>query len=356
VCDHPAPEDLPTGTAASTLRELLNTGDSTPEVTRVLAGLWRISVPFPYGSLPSTQVYVLETSRGPVLIDTGCDDERAWHALTAGMQACGFDAADTCGVLITHGHSDHHGLSGRVREVSGAWIAMSRRERSFIDDLDYMSSGWAQHMLRTLILCGVPEPDRVTIAAVARTRLVSPDRVLEDGQSIDLAGWRVSVIATPGHTPGHVCYAINSTDVVFSGDHVLPSTTPRIGVAEYNGSGDSLADMCRSYERLQDLDPGLVLPGHEVAFHDLPGRCEALLARKRRQLDRVRDRLGSRGPSTAWTLTTGLEWGQPWSEIGSARRRLLVLEVLAAVNHLCATGIAHRDITDGVATFSPIDQ
>jgi glyoxylase-like metal-dependent hydrolase (beta-lactamase superfamily II) len=146
------------------LRELLNTGDSTPEVTRVLAGLWRISVPFPYGSLPSTQVYVLETSRGPVLIDTGCDDERAWHALTAGMQACGFDAADTCGVLITHGHSDHHGLSGRVREVSGAWIAMSRRERSFIDDLDYMSSGWAQHMLRTLILCGVPEPDRVTIA------------------------------------------------------------------------------------------------------------------------------------------------------------------------------------------------
>jgi glyoxylase-like metal-dependent hydrolase (beta-lactamase superfamily II) len=356
VCNHPAPEDLPAGTAASTLRELLNTGDSTPEVRRVHAGLWRVSVPFPYGSLPSTQVYVLETSSGPVLIDTGCDDERAWRALAAGMRACGFDVADTYGVLITHGHSDHHGLSGRVREVSGAWIAMSQREKRFIDDLDYMSSGWAEHMLRTLILCGAPEPDRVATDGLARTRLVSPDRVLQDGQSIDLGGRKVSVIATPGHTPGHVSYATNTTDIVFSGDHVLPSTTPRIGVAEYNGSGDPFADMCHSYERLQDLDPGLVLPGHELGFHDLPGRCGALLARKRRQLDRVRDRLGSRGPLTAWTLTAGLEWGQPWSEIGSGRRRLLVLEVLAGVNHLCATGIARRDIIDGVATFSPIDQ
>ena len=88
------------GTAASTLRELLNAGDSTPDVTRVLAGTWRVSVPFPYGSLPSTQVYVLETSRGPVLIDTGCDDERAWRALTAGMQACGFDVADNHATAI----------------------------------------------------------------------------------------------------------------------------------------------------------------------------------------------------------------------------------------------------------------
>jgi glyoxylase-like metal-dependent hydrolase (beta-lactamase superfamily II) len=126
-------------------------------------------------------------------------------------------------------------------------------------------------------------------------------------------------------------------------------------VAEYDGGGDSLADMCRSYERLLDLDPGLVLPGHEAPFHDLPGRCAALLARKRRQLDRVRGRLGSRGSGTAWSLTSGLEWGRPWSEIASGRRRLLVLEVLAALNHLAATGIARRELTDGVATFSPAE-
>lgn len=333
----------------------LTAGDSTPEVRLIRGGLWRISVPFPYGSLPMTQVYVLETARGPVLIDTGSDDERAWRSLTAGLRACGFDAAETHGVLITHGHSDHHGLSGRLRAASGAWIAMSRREARFIDDLDYMSSGWAEHLRRTLTLCGVPDPDRVAAGAASRNRLISPDRLLDDGQTLNLGGREVAVIATPGHTPGHVCYAIDSTDIVFAGDHVLPSTTPRIGVAEYDGGGDSLADMCRSYERLLDLDPGLVLPGHEAPFHDLPGRCAALLARKRRQLDRVRGRLGSRGSGTAWSLTSGLEWGRPWSEIASGRRRLLVLEVLAALNHLAATGIARRELTDGVATFSPAE-
>lgn len=353
MCDHPGPEELPIGTASSTLRELLQVGDSKPEVTRIRGGLWRISVPFPYGTLPSTQVYLLETARGPVLIDSGCDHEEAWSALKGGMRACGFDAAEVYGVLITHGHSDHHGLSGRVRQVSGAWIAMSQREAEFIDELDYMSSGWTEHLRRTLILCGAPEPDRVAADDVSRTRLVAPDRVLEDGQSIDLAGRKVSVIGTPGHTPGHLSYAIGASGIVFSGDHVLPSTTPRIGAAEYNGGGDAFADMCRSYERMQGLDPGLVLPGHEGAFRDLRDRAMALLARKHRQLDRVRGRLGSCGPSTVWTLTSGLQWGQPWSEVGAGRRRLLVLEVLAVVNHLCVTGAARRDIVDGVATFSP---
>ena len=353
MCDHPAPEEPTAATSASSLRELLRAGDSIPEVTRVNGAIWRISVPFPYGSLPSTQVYVLDSPRGPVLIDTGCDDEQAWSALTAGMAACGFRVAETHGVLVTHGHSDHHGLSGRVREVSGAWIAMSHREARFIDELDYMSSGWAEHLRRTLILCGAPESDRVAADGVSRSRLVSPDWTFDDGQTIEVAGRKVTVIATPGHTPGHVCYSIDSTGVIFSGDHVLPSTTPRIGVAEYDGSGDPLADMIESYERMQDLDPELVLPGHEVAFHDLPGRCAELVARKRRQLDRVRDRLGAQGTSTAWTLASGLEWGRPWPEISAGRRRLLILEVLAAVNHLCATGTARRDMIDGVATFSP---
>jgi glyoxylase-like metal-dependent hydrolase (beta-lactamase superfamily II) len=356
MCDYAAPQQYPIGPAESTRRELLHAGYGTPEVSQVHAGIWQISVPFPYGAQAMTQVYVLETPRGPVLIDTGCDDEQAWRALKAGMKACGFDAAETHGVLITHGHTDHHGLSGRLREISGAWIAMSSREARFIADLDYMSSGWADHLRRTLIFCGAPEPESLAAGRQSRGRLVSPDRVLEDGQSIDVVGWQVSVIATPGHTPGHLCYSINSTDVVFSGDHVLPSTTPRIGTAEYNGSGDALADMMRSYERLQDLDPEVVLPGHEEAFRDLPGRCIALLARKRRQLERVRDRLGSQGPSTVWTLTSGLEWGQLWTEIAIERRRLLMLEVLAVVNHLCATGIARRDIVDGVATFSPVER
>src|SRR3954453_21157347 len=102
------------------------------QVTDLGGGVRAIRVPIPDNPLGYTLVYVLDTDRGPVLIDTGWDDPESWDTLTDGLVACGTSVGEIHGVVITHHHPDHHGLSGKVRDASGAWIAMHDADISVV--------------------------------------------------------------------------------------------------------------------------------------------------------------------------------------------------------------------------------
>src|SRR5262245_5691724 len=95
-----------------------------PPVEPVRPGLWSIPVPIPSSSLRYVFVYVFETDRGPFIVDTGWNTDDAFNALSTGLTSLGTSINDVQGVLVTHIHPDHYGLAGRVREASGAWIAL----------------------------------------------------------------------------------------------------------------------------------------------------------------------------------------------------------------------------------------
>lgn len=63
----------------------------------------------------------------------------------------------------------------------------------------------------------------------AAVRWAGPDDWLADGGRIDLGGQAVEVIATPGHTRGHIVLRTTDGALLFSGDHILPHITPSIG-------------------------------------------------------------------------------------------------------------------------------
>ncbi|GDY53186.1 hypothetical protein SVIO_038090 [Streptomyces violaceusniger] len=183
------------------------------QVTRVTdhgGGVWSIPVPIPDNPLGYTLVHLLDTDRGPVLIDTGWDDPTAWDALTAGLAACGASVADVHGVLVTHHHPDHHGLSGRVREASGAWIAMHAADAQVVRRTrEAEPSRWLDYLEEKLGAAGAPEehlaPLRATRAS-GRTglpgqRAALPDREIVPGELLDLPGRRLRAIWTPATPP-----------------------------------------------------------------------------------------------------------------------------------------------------------
>ncbi|MEU1625297.1 MBL fold metallo-hydrolase [Streptomyces sp. NPDC020096] len=334
------------------------------QVTAHGGGVWSIPVPIPDNPLGHTLVHLLDTDRGPVLIDTGWDDPGSWDALANGLVECGTSMAEVHGVLITHHHPDHHGLSGRVREESGAWLAMHPADTAVVHRTrEAAPQLWLDYLIDKLAAAGAPDDHLAplhTARAAGRgrvlpgTRPALPDRDIVPGELAEVPGRRLRAIWTPGHTPGHVCLHLEESRRLFSGDHLLPGITPHIGLYEDPeeqtaadvpaasnpfGRGDPLGDYLDSLERVARLDPAEVLPAHQHAFTDAPGRVRELLAHHADRLADLRALVAAR-PLTPWQLAEAMKWNRPWAELPYRSRNIAVSEAEAHLRHLVRLGLA----------------
>ncbi|MFF9910710.1 MBL fold metallo-hydrolase [Streptomyces sp. NPDC013457] len=330
------------------------------QVTEHGGGVWALRVPIPDNPLGHTLVHVLDTDRGPVLIDTGWDDPASWNELSDGLAALGTSVRDVHGVVITHHHPDHHGLSGQVREASGAWIAMHAADTAVVRRTRESEPGtWLDYLARKLAAVGAPEehtaPLRAARASGRRAstlpglRSALPDREIVPGELLDLAGRRLRAIWTPGHTPGHVCLHLEEEHPaglpghgrLFSGDHLLPGITPHIGLYEDpddTTATDPLGDYLDSLERIGRLGVAEVLPAHQYAFADAAGRVRELLDHHEERLTGLLRLLAT--PLTPWQLAERMEWNRPWEQIPYGSRTIAVSEAEAHLRRLVKLGRA----------------
>ena len=87
------------------------------------------------------------------------------------------------------------------------------------------------------------------------------DRVLEDGEAIEVDGRRVTAVATPGHTSNHLCFADEASGALFTGDHVMGWSTTVV----FPPDGDMAAYMA-SLAKLQARDDRVYYPAHGPAI------------------------------------------------------------------------------------------
>ncbi|GAB3906821.1 hypothetical protein GCM10027612_78770 [Microbispora bryophytorum subsp. camponoti] len=195
-------------TAANEAQRAAWLGGGLPEVERVRPGLWSIPVPIPINPLRYVLVYALEVPDGVVIIDAGWNTEEAYDALVAGLATAGYEITDVQAVLVTHIHPDHYGLAGRVREVSGAWIGLHPADaRNLHDRYDESAIESLVRRERALLVrCGVPDLTAQELAGASVmlrqfVAMATPDRLIEDGDRLDLPGWDLRAIWTPATRP-----------------------------------------------------------------------------------------------------------------------------------------------------------
>lgn len=320
-----------------------------PAVEAIGKGLWSVRVALP-GPMPFVFAYVFATSRGPVVVDPGWDTEESHRTLGDGLSQLGFRIPDVYGVLVTHHHRDHSGLAARLREESGAWIAMHPNDA---DILLRAADRAGPDLRRELDEAGVPPPEsEVMLAGVSERFPIMPAladvRPLEDGEHADVPGWRVRALWTPGHTPGHLCFVVESAGVLLSGDHLLPRITPNVSHGPTRGS-DPLRQYLASLERLLADDvPRQVLPAHEWRFDTLAGRVEEVRAHHESRLQEVRRALGP-APRTLWELASTLEWFRPWAQLDPLARRSALGETRAHVAYLMGESLVAADLAPDTA-------
>jgi glyoxylase-like metal-dependent hydrolase (beta-lactamase superfamily II) len=323
-------------------------GGGLPPVEQVRPGMWSIPVPLPANPLRYVLVYALETSDGVALIDTGWSTDDAWTALTAGLAQAGFGVTDVRAALITHIHPDHYGLAGRVRQVSGAWVALHPADAALLPARYGMEvPELLGHMRAFLEGCGVPDEvlDELTEASMGVREFVAlaqPDVLLEDGRRVDLRGWDLRAVHTPGHSPGHVCFHDGTRRLLISGDHVLPRISPNVSLHAQQPD-NPLADFLDALQRVRALDVDEVLPAHEWRFRGLQERVDELAGHHEQRLAEVDAVLQRQPGATCWEVTLRLTWSRDWAEVGGYMRRAAVGETLAHLVLLESRGQAHHE-------------
>jgi glyoxylase-like metal-dependent hydrolase (beta-lactamase superfamily II) len=308
-----------------------------PPVEQVRSGVWSVPVTIPDNPLRYTLAYLLLSDTGAVVVDPGWDHERGWQDLMSGFAAAGLPSDRVTGIVVTHVHLDHHGLSRRLSEASGAPVTMHAAEVEALPSRirEAMESDATQTWLAR---CGAPadvmaEFNSDLAEMLGVFRLAEPDVLLNDGDTLDLPGRQVRVVWTPGHTPGHICLYDADHDVLLTGDHLLPRISPNIGLTP--GSKDSpLASYLDSLRALGGYDSAEALPAHEYRFRGIPGRAGTLIEHHDVRAREVLDVIAASDYATVWEVTTKLTWSRGWDQINGFMRRAALFETAAHIQYL----------------------
>ncbi len=175
-----------------------------------------------------------ETTKEGIIIDPGADADAILNAVNGLGLTIGL-------IVATHNHVDHVGALRQVKEATGADYAVHEA------DVEGMTPAMFGRMLGVVMGGSFKSPP-------------GPDRVLRDGDVIEVSDLKLTVLHTPGHTPGGI--SLLGDGVLFSGDTLF-----NFGIGRTDMSGGDYATLINSIvTKLMVLpDDTIVYPGHGPA-------------------------------------------------------------------------------------------
>ena len=224
-----------------------------PLVARVLA-----PNPSPY-TYTGTQTYVVGPVDGPdcAVIDPGPNDPAHIEAILAAV-----GERTVTAIMCTHTHRDHSPAATPLSAQTGAPMI-----------------GCAPLTLKV----DGPRSDE------AFDDTYAPDRVLEDGEQMRGTGWTLTAVATPGHTSNHLCFALEESGSLFTGDHVMGWSTSVV-IPPDGDMGDYMA----SLEKLQRRDDTVYHSAHGAAITKPKQLVRGMIGHRRQRENQIMRLMGER--------------------------------------------------------------
>ncbi|RVP48447.1 MBL fold metallo-hydrolase [Sinorhizobium medicae] len=229
------------------------------EAVRVAKGVQRITVnnPGPF-TFHGTNTYIVG-HKSVAVIDPGPDDDAHFHALMNALQG-----REVTHIAVSHTHSDHSPLVRRLAGETGATVV-----------------GEGPHRAARPLHAGEVNP----FAESSEMDFV-PDLALPNGARVEGDGWSLTAVATPGHTANHLAFALDTTDILFSADHVMAWATSIVAPPD-----GSMAEYMASLDKLLERDDRLYLPGHGGPVNEPASFVRALKAHRKMRERAVLERL-----------------------------------------------------------------
>lgn len=329
---------------------------TAPGAFEVAPGVHRIPLPLPSDALRAVNVYALDGGDGGcVLIDAGWALAESRRALEVALGQLGYGLDDVRRFLVTHAHRDHYTLGVELRRTFGSRLAIGRGEQPNLDAtlmetagrLPGLLAGWGAAHLVDAWAALLPEEER----AALRRSYEPPDEWIADGARLDTGKRTLTAVPTPGHTRGHLVFRDEGSDLLFTGDHVLPHITPSIGFEPARGA-NPLGDYLASLHLLLESSDAVMLPAHGAPGGPVHARVQELLAHHDERLAATLAAVAA-GSGTALETARALGWTRrlkPFDGLDVFNQVLAVGETAAHLTVLCERGQV-RETTGGAGVL-----
>jgi glyoxylase-like metal-dependent hydrolase (beta-lactamase superfamily II) len=329
-------------------------------VTRIAKGIYQVRIPLSDGHafvLESMNAYLIEGIAGWFMIDTGWYQPVSFKVLEESLLSLKLDFTDIHTIILTHGHPDHYGMAGRIRQQAPRIKLMCHRwEADLIESRFIKFSEPREDIAFLLEKHGVPEADLQVLGAASmpilqKVTITLPDHMLYGGEIISTGVYDLEVIWTPGHSPGHICLYEATNKLLFCGDHVLPTITPNVGYHVLSGD-NPLGDYLGSLHKLAHLKVAAVHPGHEYSFTDLKGRIETITEHHRQRGEEILGLIADHF-SNSYEIARRLTWSLniPWEQFTPLQKRAAVTETIAHLEYLRWEGKINKTYKDNHISY-----
>jgi metallo-beta-lactamase class B len=195
----------------------------------------------------SVGAWAIPTSNGIILIDALNTVKEAEDVIEPALRKVGLNPADVKYIIVGHGHFDHFGGAPYFQDKYKSRIAMSGPDWDLIE-----------------------RPNPNANAAQANRPIPKRDVVIADGQKITVGDTTITLMVTPGHTPGSLAYLIPSRD------HGKPLTVLMLSGANITPDKSTLMAFDKALDAAKAAKAQAVINGHPGLFGDELGWMEQL--------------------------------------------------------------------------------
>ena len=197
--------------------------------------------------LYATNTYLVMGSQASAFVDTGWNREEDIKARLDYIQQMGNPPIKA--VIITHRHPDHMGGASAIHKATGGPILTAPDEKEPVD---------------------------------AKLEGAKVDRVVQDGETVDLGDMTLEFIHAPGHTLGSLGVFIREKKALFTGDNVMGAGTSVINP----GEGD-IALYLQTMEKFLGYGPDYIYPGHGPVVSDPKAKLQDLINHRKEREEQI---------------------------------------------------------------------
>lgn len=270
-------------------------------ISEISENFYRITLPMPF-RLRHVHAYALVESGKAAFFDAGMLMPGAFEKLEADLAGIGLSAADISDIYLTHTHTDHCGLAGRIQEKSKARLHLSdaawQMYAHFQQGEDLIAQArlfYARH--------GLPKRDVEAIVEEiedlrGRIPRLDVSTLLRDRETRRFGRRAFEVIFTPGHAAGHVCFFFRDGGLLLAGDHILPYIAPSLSPNIGDEVFQPLASYLESLAVVEKLPVSTVHPGHGNSFNGVHERIREIRDHHALKKDMLLKKIGARPQTT----------------------------------------------------------